>query len=174
MSKKTGRPSLLREDIPAIVSIAENWQCGQRGLSVRHLSRVEAGLADLNGGSGTLFPKSAAGIAGNTDSAAESKAKRLERRFLTLRKAGKIKPVSVYRVREAERCSALHQMNEHAVGPFRSSKLEDPSFRRANEVALERTGRVCGLQPDEVEELAQQGLRILQDWLPNEYPQNRI
>ena len=153
--KRRGRLSLEWYDRSLLVQMASIWT-GPRGQrSVRSISLKAAVKAR---GYGTH----------------ESKAKRLERRFLKLHSEGQMLPICAYRQRDLERLYSAQKLGLPAFGPFSTDDLADPNFRIVDLLALAATAQLLDLSPKETEQLAAQGLEILRDWFPARYPDWRI
>ena len=106
--KRQGRLSLEWYDRSLLVQMASFWT-GPRGQrSVRSIS-LEAAVKAR--GYGTH----------------ESKAKRLERRFLKLHSEGQMLPICAYRHRDVERLSSAQKLGLPPFGPFSTDDLADPS-----------------------------------------------
>jgi hypothetical protein len=118
---KPGRPNHHEEDIPFLISMAEDWRAGKAGYFSRKLSRVAVGLDALSDfeqslGTRPLIDQKSARISGK--GTPESKAKRLERAFNKLKRDGIALPISVYLNHNAERHSVWKRQYGPVVGPF--------------------------------------------------------
>jgi hypothetical protein len=169
--KKPGRPSLAELDREDLVYMAELWCAGKANLSIRKIARIVAGL---EAASMTSIPRYSQEDEASMKPKPSSKAKRLERRFEKLRDEHKAISLSVYRVLNQEWKIAMKAHGKTSYGHFHIEDTADTKCVQANEIALKRTAVRCAIAKCDIAAIAVNGLNILREWFPREYPQNKI
>ncbi len=143
---KRGRPSFKETDRWILVLMAFAWEAGSTRKSVRELSFV--------------FEKKIPG--GGTPN---SRAKRLERQFHDLIRSGVAMPISLYLLRRYEP-SSLSPYKRRQHFKFLNNK-EKIAFEESE---MEGLSQRINMAPSEIIAGASEGLLILHEWFPEEFP----
>jgi len=151
--------------------MAELWCAGAAGLSISKTAQIVAGL---KAASMTSTPRYDLKDGDEKKRKLSSTAKRLERRFLELQNEQKAIGLSVYRVLNQEWKIAMQALGKTSYGRFYIEDTADTTCVQANEIALKRTAVRCGIAEGDVVAIAAEGLNILRDWFPREYPTSKI
>jgi hypothetical protein len=169
--KKSGRPSKNAEDREKLVEMAERWCAGAAGLSISKIARIVVGL---EAASVTSTPRYSLKDYVEKTPKPSSAAKRLERRFKELVDSGAARKISAYKLLNQERTSAMNALGKKSYGRFHIEDRDNDTFVEINKIALARTATRCGIAESDIDGMANEGLNILREWFPREYPPSKI
>lgn len=170
---KAGRPSYLEQDKELLVYMARLWAAGACSYSTRKLSHMAVGLKPVSKNPNVHetcprdsdFNLESASFRNTTIEAAGggnlgSKAKRLARHFEKMKNDGSALSISIY------------EMFHEEIICGRQSSDSIGSKSRSNSVAV--VANRCNLSKDIVLSEAQKGLKLLKEWLPDDYRGHQI
>ena len=169
--KKAGRPSKKVEDREKLVDMAERWCAGAAGLSISKIARIVVGL---DAASATSTPRYSLKDDAEMKPKPSSVAKRLEKRFKDLVDSGAARKISAYKLLNQQRIIARNELGKTSYGGFYIKDRDTDTFVDINKIALARTATRCGIAESDIDGIAIEGLNILREWFPREYPPSRI